>query len=67
MESPGVAPGRSGALDAAPLLRQTLEQLAERHQKTLGQVTCAAWEVMTALEGEDYCGWLRNPVPVDAS
>lgn len=29
---------RSGALDAAPLLRQTLEQLAERHQKTLGQV-----------------------------
>ena len=32
-----------------------------------GQVTCAAWEVMTALEGEDYCGWLRNPVPVDAS
>lgn len=28
---------RSGALDAAPRLRQTLEQLAERHQKTLGQ------------------------------
>eukprot|EP00435_Cladocopium_sp_Y103_P031716 s2023_g8.t1 len=28
----------SGALDAAPLLRETLEELAERHQKTLGQV-----------------------------
>lgn len=29
---------RGGALDAAPLLRQTLEELAQRHQKTLGQV-----------------------------
>jgi len=57
---------RSGALDAAPLLRQTLEQLAERHQKTLGQVTCTALEVMMALEGEDYCGCeIHQLMPVD--